>query len=139
MNLLFLSTEFLSIGGIARHDRLTIAALDRYVARKGWLLSVASLNDGPPVMMPPELQYVSASTFSYYGGRRKSYIASFCSAVRRSDLILYGHVAFAPMRLLQTVFNPKAKSLLMLHGIEAWDYRSALHAMGIRRMDTSNT
>jgi hypothetical protein len=119
MNILFLSMEFLTIGGVARHDRLAIAALDRYVARKGSSLSVASLNDDTPGATPPELQSVSASHFTYSGGSRGSYVSLFCSAVRKADLILYGHVAFAPLRLLQTALNPKAKSLLMLHGIEA--------------------
>jgi hypothetical protein len=93
---------------------------------------LAFLNDEKPALWPHELDSVNTSHFSYSGGSRGSYVSLFCSAVRKADLILYGHVAFAPLRLLQTALNPKAKSLLMQPKLRSFqtpetdDYSSAI-------------
>jgi glycosyltransferase involved in cell wall biosynthesis len=112
-----------------------IAALDRYVSTRDGALSVFCLNDPPPLKLPQELSGLTRATFTFFSGHRNSYILNFISRVRKATLVIYGLLGFTPLILIQRIMNPKAHSLLTLHGIEAWQYRSYLHAWGVRKMD----
>jgi glycosyltransferase involved in cell wall biosynthesis len=132
--LLLFSADLLSFGGMQRHDRLVVSALDRYVSGHGGSLSVYCLNDAPPAQLPPELAGLKATDLRFFAGNRASFVTSVVRAVRRSSLVMYGLLAFAPLACIQRIVNPRSRRVLFVHGIEAWQYRSPLHALGVRQM-----
>ena len=134
MHILFPSPELLTVGGIQRYDRLMVVALDRYVSNVGGHLSVLCLNDMPPSDLPSELAGLKATALSFYSGQRVPFIRSFGARVRAATVVIYGLLGFSPLALIQKLLNPRAHSLLTLYGLDAWDYRSRLHAWGIHKI-----
>jgi len=131
MNLLFLSPELLTPGGMQRHDRLVTCALDCYVRQRGGRLSVYCLNDPPPDELPPEFRGLEATTLRYFVGKRAEYVRAFVRAARRASLVIYGLLGFAPLARVQRVVSPDSRNLLFLHGREAWQLRSRFHSWGV--------
>jgi glycosyltransferase involved in cell wall biosynthesis len=53
----------------------------------------------------------------------------------RPDLVLFGHLNFAPLGLLMRALRPEARLVSLAHGIEAWEDIPALTASALRRFD----
>jgi glycosyltransferase involved in cell wall biosynthesis len=133
-HLLFLSPELLSFGGMQRHDRLVISALDGYASSHGGRLSVYCLNDSVPETLPSEICRLEATELEFFSGNRVRFVAALGPALRRSSAVIYGLLGFAPIALAQRLINPRSRRVLFVHGVEAWHYRSSLHSLGVRQM-----
>ncbi len=135
MNVLLLSPELFSIGGLQRYDRHLIAALDQYVAKQEGSLSVLCLNDSPPPFPHPELGQLAATQFCFLGRNRFAFIAGFVSRLHDADVIVYGLLGFTLMVALQKLLKPSSHNLLILYGIEVWHRRSRWHAWAANQME----
>ncbi len=134
MIILLLTPELLSVGGIQRHNRILIAAIDELMTCKNGSLRVLSLNDQRPASFGPELAALKATSITCFGGNRPAYVREFIAERRKADLTIYGLLGFTLMSFAEMILRPSGRSLLMLHGIEAWYYRSFWHAAAVRRM-----
>ena len=132
MRIVFLAPELFSIGGIQRQNRLVIAALDELVTRAGGRLRVLALNDPAPVDWGPELGALQSTSIASFGKRRLAFVRQALSESRQADLVIYGLVGFVPIALGEALLGHANRRLLMLYGIEAWAYRSPLHALALR-------
>jgi len=135
MQVLYLSPELLSIGGMQRQNRLMVAALDRYARARGGSVSVLCLNDQPPPQLPPEMTGLEATRFHFFSRRRGAFLWALTASLPEAMLVIYGLLGFAPLALLQGTFNRKARGILQLHGREAWRYRGGLHDWSLGRLD----
>jgi phosphatidylinositol alpha-1,6-mannosyltransferase len=115
--------ELLGVGGVQEAARLTAAALSEIAVRRGWSTDFLSINDPPG----PHSVAVAGRAISFRGfGRAK--ISFVLSAIRcgRSaakdvtPIIVAGHPNLAvPADWMQRV-SPRAKTIVMAHGVEVW-------------------
>jgi glycosyltransferase involved in cell wall biosynthesis len=134
MRILFLATEFLSIGGIQRQNRLFVAALDELLTQARGNLRILALNDLPPSSLPPELEGLHAAEITCFGGNRLAYVQRSLNQVQQADLVIYGLLGLTLMSFAHRLLAPSTPRLLMMHGIEAWHRRSPWHALAVRNI-----
>jgi glycosyltransferase involved in cell wall biosynthesis len=123
MRILLLSTSLYSIGGIQRYNRLLLQVLREFVSEVSGHFEVFVLNDIASSGQKPE----KLTELRCFGRHRLTFVVASLNAMRRADLIILGHVNFLRLWLLGHRIAPQARSVLMLHGIEAWRRLPVLH------------
>ena len=134
MRILILATEFLSIGGIQRQNRLLVAAIDELLTQASGRLRVLALNDPPSASLLPELAGLCSTEITCFGGNRVAYVLQSLAEIRQADLVIYGLLGLTLMSFAHRMLAPSTRRLLMMHGIEVWRRRSLLHALAVRNM-----
>jgi phosphatidylinositol alpha-1,6-mannosyltransferase len=115
--------ELLGVGGVQEAGRLTAAALSEIALRRGWSADFLSINDPPG----PHSLAVARRAISIRGfGRAKiAFVVSAIGRVRAAakdgtSIILAGHPNLAvPADWMQRAC-PRAKTIVMAHGVEVW-------------------
>ncbi|RPI47064.1 MAG: hypothetical protein EHM56_15000, partial [Chloroflexi bacterium] len=102
--------------------------MDACLARRGDSLLVLALNDGPILAEHAELQALHVTQIVPFAGRRWRFVLSAARHFRQAEVVFYGHLGFAPLVLLQRILVQRAQRVLLIHGREAWQRRSGLHA-----------
>jgi phosphatidylinositol alpha-1,6-mannosyltransferase len=134
MQHLLLAPELGTIGGMQRRDRLLIRAMDAFFSRQGGKLVVYALNDDETVDQHEELSGLGATRILPFGRDRQRFSLAAVRAFPRVDVVFYGHLGQSPLVLAQRVLACHSRSFLFVHGIEAWQRRSGLHALAVRQM-----
>jgi phosphatidyl-myo-inositol dimannoside synthase len=115
--------ELLGVGGVQEAGRLTAAALSEIALRRGWSTDFLSINDPPG----PHSVAVAGLAISFHGfGRAKipfvlSAIGCGRSAAKDgTPIILAGHPNLAVPADWMRRASPRAKTIVMAHGVEVW-------------------
>jgi phosphatidyl-myo-inositol dimannoside synthase len=115
--------DLLGVGGIQEAGRLTARALSEIASRHGWSTDFLSLNDPPGTHSLD----IAGRTISFRGfGRSK--ISFVLSAIRRArtaakfgtPIMVAGHPNLAVPADWAQRASPRAKIVVMTHGVEVW-------------------
>lgn len=127
--------ELLGVGGVQEAGRLTALALQKIAERRGWIATFAGLND------PAGTQqfFIAGRTIALQGfSRAKSrfILAAIRGAGRAKSsgphIVFAGHPNLAPIAVWMQKTLPRARSLLVAHGIEVWQPLPLLRRAAIR-------
>jgi glycosyltransferase involved in cell wall biosynthesis len=115
--------ELLDVGGVQEAGRLTAAALDEIVCRRGWLADFLSLNDPPG----PHSLCAARRTIQIRGfGRLKPrfFLSGVCRALfssgSRAGIVLAAHPNLAVVAVWMQRAAPSLRTVVMAHGVEVW-------------------
>jgi phosphatidyl-myo-inositol dimannoside synthase len=127
--------ELLGVGGVQEAGRLTAAALGQIAARHGWPSEFLSLNDSPS----KESLAVATGEVAFRGfGREKGRFALSLLRSATADnplVILAVHPHLAPPAVLAKCFAPKARLIVMSHGVEVWKPLPWVRRSSLQRAD----
>lgn len=107
-------------GGIAKFNRDFLKALSSSSDVKE-ILAIPRIISESFSSLPPKLEFMTAATRG-----KIAFLTHFLKTMRAGktfDLIVLGHINFLPLIPLLKYFQPKAKLVLVIHGIEAWKRR----------------
>jgi phosphatidylinositol alpha-1,6-mannosyltransferase len=128
MKILFLTPDlFGSHGGIARHCRLAVKAMTE--SPRVEAVDVISLLDRRASV--PDARYFGPRGRAYLacGGNRRDFVARVVSTLRsRYDLVIAGHVNFAPL-----VAHRSGARVTLIYGIDAWARLPWLRRVSLQR------
>ena len=134
MILLLQTTTFSAHGGIPTYNRVVCRALQDFAPDLEKRLLI--LADAPQDIESRgnELPNLSLKAFS---GRRFALIAHLfrIASTKRIDLLLIGHVNYAPVGLALKLLIPRLRYGLMVHGIEVWSRLPKLKRYALQRAD----
>ncbi|MCM3869119.1 MAG: glycosyltransferase family 4 protein [Pyrinomonadaceae bacterium] len=128
------STTFGAYGGIPGYNRLICRALNEFPEADNGLVLVATDNASDIKRSASELPRLRLHAFDQ---NRVALTRSFLSFAMREnvDLILVGHVNYAPLAWLLKRFQPRLRYGVMLYGIEAWQPLSNLRRRALQNAD----
>src|SRR5688572_24794201 len=128
------STTFGAFGGIPSYNRLICRALNELSEAEQGLVLIATDNasdiQGPSTELPRVL-------FHAFNRDRVALTRSFLSLGLKHeiDLVLVGHLNYAPLAWLLKRLKPQLRYGVMLYGIEAWRPLSKLRTRAVRKAD----
>jgi phosphatidyl-myo-inositol dimannoside synthase len=123
---------FDGVGGIQTFQRAMAMALDELAAGRGWTVDTVVLNDRGGSGL--ERRYLGRSAGEYLpcGGSRARFAATALRRAARADVVLFGHVNFAPLALAM----PRPVRHLAVYGVDVWRRLRPLERAGVARMRT---
>jgi glycosyltransferase involved in cell wall biosynthesis len=128
--------ELLGVGGVQEAGRLTALAASDIAHRRGWSASVISLNDPSG----EQAFAVSGCSISLQGfGRSKAqFIRDSIAKARaahdcRAHIVLAGHPNLAPIAVWMQKMSPRARAIVMAHGVEVWQPLPLVRRATVRR------
>ncbi len=128
------STTFGAYGGIPVYNRLVCRALNELPEGEKGLVLVAT--DNASVIEQPSSDLRKLQLLAFNQNRVALTRCFFSLALRqRIDLVLVGHVNYAPLAWFLKSFQPRVKYGVMLYGIEAWRPLSLLRRRAIQKAD----
>jgi len=127
--------ELAAIGGVQEAGRMTAFALQEIAGSRGWSLDVLALNDssGPQTLRLDE----RTVAFEGYARAKLSFVRSAMKRARaamRCDthVIFAGHPNLAPIAVWMQKTSPKARAIVVAHGIEVWKVLPVLRRATIK-------
>src|SRR5689334_17567712 len=111
-HVLLLLTDFQQAqGGIGTFNIAMVEALRRSLLAQGGQMTILSLNDR-------SFSGISEKGIRYRGFQRSrlAFVVQALKGSLHSDLVIFGHVHFAPLSCLM----PRPQKWLVVHGIEVW-------------------
>jgi glycosyltransferase involved in cell wall biosynthesis len=134
--LVLLPGAFDSIGGIQTYNRLLIKACSDLLTDDRSTCEVLILNDRPGTA--DSRYFDSRNTRVRAFSRSKwRFIASALLAVvrRRPDVLITGHVHFAPLTVVLGLLSPRSERWFITHGVDVWVRLSAVTRFALSRAD----
>lgn len=128
------TTTFGAYGGIPTYNRLICRALNEFPEAEKGLVLVATDNasdiEGPSIELP-------GLRLHAFNENRVALVRCFLSIALRQeiDLILVGHVNYAPLAWFLKRFQPQLRYGVMLYGIEAWRPLSTVRRRAVQKAD----
>lgn len=118
MRILVLTLDALDgIGGIQRFNARLLRALDELV-EEGLVEEVVSLSlwDAPGTRGPGAVRHLG------FGRSKPAFVRGFASALlrHRPQVVLWGHVLLLRLLPAARLLAPRARHLLVVHGVEVW-------------------
>lgn len=136
--LLLLPEVFGSAGGIQMFCRSLCLAAGHWAERNDAIVSAIVLNDGSDKNFKPDSRYVGSRFRSYTGaGKSKAkFIYTYLKHLmtEKPDVILFGHIALAPLALLAPA-SKRRKSCVITYGIEVWRALSTAEKKSLQRAE----
>ncbi len=128
------TTTFSAFGGIPAYNRLVCRVLDEIGENVSNHVLVAT--DRAVDVVEASAKFSNLNLRSFDGNRAAFITTVFRLALsKKLDLVLVGHVNYAPLGLLLKRLQPQMRFGVMLYGIEAWQPLSRLRAHALRRAD----
>jgi phosphatidyl-myo-inositol dimannoside synthase len=127
--------ELLGVGGVQEAGRLSVLAANDIVRRRGWSASFTSLND------PSGEQRIAVSgcsvSFQSFARSKAQFIRDSVGKARaayncRAHIVLAGHPNLAPIAVWMQKMSPRARAIVMAHGIEVWQPLALVRRATIR-------
>ncbi|HEV2735733.1 MAG TPA: glycosyltransferase, partial [Longimicrobiaceae bacterium] len=128
---LLLPDLFDAVGGIQTFCRTLVLALDGLAAERGWTVETLVLNDRGGSDLARLYMPGSAAGYRAFGGSRARFAAAAVRAGLRSDVVVVGHVNFAPLALAM----PGRARHLAAYGVDVWHRLPRLQRAAASRMD----
>jgi len=132
--ILGLFTELASIGGMQRAGRHVAAVLTDFASAREMECRLLSLND------PHELHRMSVAgrEFVFNGSARSKldFVAPGARAAwRKAKLIVAGYPSLGPLAPAVRMLAPKAKIVVIAHGVEVWEPMPVFRRLALREAD----
>lgn len=122
MQILLLFTNLRdSTGGIPHYNQLLKRAVEESCQERAGSVRALTLHD----------EATPDARCQGFQGRRWAFAKAAIVAAREADVVIFGHVHFAPLAWAM----PRARKCLVLHGIEVWDRLSWWRRLAVGRMD----
>lgn len=134
MILVIQSTTFGAYGGIPGYNRLICRALNEFPEAQKAQVLVATDNasdiEGPAIALP-------GLRLQAFNRNRLALTRCLLSLALRQevDLLLVGHVNYAPLAWALKGFQPQLRYGVMLYGIEAWRSLSTMRKRAVQKAD----
>jgi glycosyltransferase involved in cell wall biosynthesis len=129
---LFIATALYSAeGGLERFNQRVTRCLAEYRAsgRVSRATALALADGGEHAARAPAgIEFVAGRS-----GNVRTALAFLLLLRYRFDVILYGHVGFAPLAIVGRVLRPRTRHLLIVHGVEVWRRPTLLRGLAARR------
>lgn len=130
--------ELLGVGGVQEAGRMTLLAAGNIAQSQGWSSRFISLND------PLGAQHFTVAgcrvPFEAFARRKSKFIQAAISCARDAHgagasvhIILAGHPNLAPIAVWMQKMSPRARAIVMAHGIEVWEPLQLFRRATIRR------
>lgn len=134
MILILQTSTFGAYGGIPTYNRLVCRALSDFgeAGERCVLLATDKPSDVEPrIPELPELQLEA------YARNRTAFVRRVVSLVTscRIDLVIIGHVNYAPLGLLLRQLQPQLRYGVMMYGVDVWTPLSRLRGHALRQAD----
>jgi glycosyltransferase involved in cell wall biosynthesis len=126
--------ELLGVGGVQEAGRLTSLAVQQIARRRGWSTTFAGLNDP----LGPHEFSIDANAVALQGFARakskfiRAAIRSARAAHGANHIIIAGHPNLAPIAVWLQKMSPRARSVVMAHGVEVWQPLPLVRRASIR-------
>jgi phosphatidyl-myo-inositol dimannoside synthase len=130
-----LTDLFEATGGIQTFNRTLAKALDEIATERDWTVNLHVLNDRGGSLLQPRYLASGRTRYVPFEGRRAAFALASASAAQRADLVLLGHVHFAPLLHAMRLIQPTLKAYLIVYGIEVWKRLSWPRRTGALRAD----
>lgn len=126
------TTTFGAYGGIPSYNRLVCRALSETLKNAHVLIAADSEKDVAPYR--PGMQNLQLEAFDR---NRFAFTRGFLqlAATQTFDLVLVGHVNYAPLGWLLKRLQPQVRLGVLLYGIEAWTQLPALKKRSLQQAD----
>ena len=117
-----LFTGLASVGGVQEASRVSAVAINEIARRRGWSTDFTSLNDASG----PQALRVGDRELAFQGfSRRKMAFAKAAvgrarSAMGTRHIIFAGHPNLAPIAVWMQKTSPRARAIVVTHGVEVW-------------------
>jgi glycosyltransferase involved in cell wall biosynthesis len=128
------STTFGAYGGIPTYNRVVCRVLNELaepIERQVFLVTdtLADLDSHRSEF--PNL------TFTAFSGKRSAFIRQVVRLIltRKIDLVLIGHVNYAPVGLLMRLLRPSLRYGVMVHGVDVWSRLPLIKRQALQRAD----
>lgn len=132
--LIGLFPEFLSAGGVQRAGRHTAAVLVDYARERGIPYRILSLNDPPGTHRGRVGE--QAFRFQAFGRAKARFVlATLSLAFRKPKVVVAGHPNLAPVAWTITILAPRARFIVLTHGIEVWNRVPPVRRTALQRAD----
>ena len=128
--------ELLGVGGVQEAGRLTLLAAADIAQSRGWSCRFTSLND------PAGTHHFSVAgrsmDFDSFARRKGKFIRAAIAWAREAHgasthIILASHPNLAPIAVWMQKMSPRARGIVMAHGVEVWQPLPLLRRATIRR------
>jgi glycosyltransferase involved in cell wall biosynthesis len=128
------STSFSSYGGIPVYNRLVCRALNEFSEVEKAIVLVAT--DNASDIREPSIEMPNLQLHAFDRNRVALTRKFFTLGLREEiDLVLVGHVNYAPLAWLLKRIRPQLRYGVMLYGIESWQPLSTLRKRALQRAD----
>lgn len=123
---------FDSVGGIQSYNRLLIKACSELA---DVAFEALILNDRPQTA--DSRYYNGSAQVRSFGRNKLKFAASATAAVahQRPDLLIVGHVHFAPLALWMRGVSPGTEHWYIAHGVDVWHRRNAVTRFALNRAE----
>ena len=120
MKILVLLTDlFDAIGGIQTFNRSLVKALDEIVTNNGWQMTLLALNDSPHCSNKQNNFDLKNTKYSAFKRNKLHFASSTLFHSFNANIIILGHINFAPLAILLKVFQRQAKSNLITYDVHS--------------------
>jgi phosphatidylinositol alpha-1,6-mannosyltransferase len=106
-------------GGMERFNRRIVDSLDGRNRIDGQERATVHILGDRPEQVPASGSDIILKGFS--GQRIVFFLESLIFAIRKSDVLIIGHINLLPLAFLAKLLRPSLKTLLFVHGVEVWD------------------
>jgi phosphatidylinositol alpha-1,6-mannosyltransferase len=132
--LLLQSTTFGAYGGIPTYNRVVCRVLNELaepIERRVFIVT-----DTPCDLDSHQSEFPNL-TFSAFSRRRSAFILQVVRLIltRKIDLLLIGHVNYAPLGLLLRLLRPSLRYGVMVHGVDVWSQLSPIKRRALEKAD----
>lgn len=132
--LLVMPGAFGPAGGLELYDRLVARTFCERAARDGGLVRLLLLHDRPGDVDPRYLPGVTLPVGVYQGSKVRFALGAIRAALADApDLVVFGHVGFAPIAAAIRVLRPRAGQWFLTYGIDVWKRLEALERWMLAR------
>jgi glycosyltransferase involved in cell wall biosynthesis len=135
MFILTLQTSTFGIyGGIPTYNRLVCRSLDEFAGRAMNRILLATDKSAAAAQHASELPGLTLEPFN---GNRMAFIRRIfqLAMTRRIDLLLVGHVNYAPIGYLLKRLQPEMRYGVMIYGVEVWSMLSRFRQRALQHAD----
>ncbi len=135
MLILTLQTSTFSVyGGIPTYNRMICRALNEL---NGAVENHILLGTDKPSDIQPGAAQLPALQLEAFNGNRAAFVRRVLDLVigRRIDLMLIGHVNYAPLGLMLRRLQPGLRYGVMVHGVDVWTRLPALRRRALQQAD----
>ena len=132
--ILGLFTELASVGGMQRAGRHVAAVLTEFAFGREMHCQLLSLNDSHKL----HRMSVAGREFVFTGSAasKLGFVAPGARAAwRKAELIIAGYPSLGPLGPVARVLAPKAKIVVIAHGVEVWEPMPVFQRLALREAD----
>jgi glycosyltransferase involved in cell wall biosynthesis len=121
-NILFCALGiYARVGGMERFNRRVVDTVVERALRDNEDRAVVHILHDQPEQIPAT---DGSTILKGFKGRRAAFMReSLAVAIRKSDVLILGHINLLPIAFFAKILKPSLKTLLFAHGVEVWDLR----------------